>query len=219
MRLRKAVVIVLALAAAGFLIFSDFINPDDSLLTDLVKYLRSYEHPGPVSHRSPARLLYTAGYLAGSAGSILLMYAVPGRVGFIARRFSYDRRILRCLVIGMAVSTGLAGLTILSIFTPFTLPLALLAGLILFSGVFLGIISILLRLSRDFLEWADWVNAPSILAVGYGLLVVSALGALPYAGVIIWAFLWLVGLGTAFSSRFGTDTKWTLGPLYEELDQ
>jgi hypothetical protein len=219
MRFRKAFVISLAMAAGIFLIFSDFINPDNIFVTGLAEYLRNYEHPGPVSHRSPERLLHTAGYLAGTAGSILLIYAFPGRVGLIARRFTYNRTILRYLGTGLAVSAGLAGLTILSIFTPFTLPLALLSGLILFFGVFVGIVSILLRLFRDFLGWAGWRYAPTVLVVGYGLLLVSALGALPYFGVIIWAFLWLVGLGIAFSSRFGTDTRWTLRPLYEELDQ
>ncbi len=219
MKFRKVIIVLLALAAAIILVFLDFVNPDEFFVTGLADYLRSYEHPGPVSHRSPERLLHTAGYLAGTAGSILLMYAFPGRVGMIARRFTYDRAILRYLGVGVAVSTGLAGLTILSIFTPFTLPLALLSGLTLFLGIFLGIVSVVLRFFRDFLGWAGWKYAPSILVIGYGLLVTSALGALPYFGVIIWAFLWLVGMGTAFSSRFGTDTRWTLRPLYEELDQ
>lgn len=218
MRIRKIVVLFMAAAAVALLVLIDFLSPGESFQIGLKELAESMDHPGPGSRRASADILHSAGFLASYAGSVLLLYAFPARIGLIANRVTSGSLLIRIFLTGLAVSSALIGVIILSIFTPITFPLSVLSGLILFAGTYLGSVSILYRLANELFIWAGW-NASPVLAVGYGLLIFSALSSIPYAGWVFWVLMWLAGSGAAFRSRFGSGTKWTLRPLFEELEK
>jgi len=216
MKTRTIVVFILAASAVVLLILVDFLSPGESFQVGLRDLAESMDHPGAGPRRTSADILHSAGFLASYAGSVLLLYAFPARIGLIANRVSSGSILVRLFLTGLAVSSALIGVIILSIFTPITFPLSVLSGLILFAGTYLGSVSILYRLANELFNWAGWKASP-VLAVGYGLLVFSALSSIPYAGWVFWVLMWLAGSGAAFRSRFGSGNKWTLRPLFEEL--
>ncbi|MBN1264055.1 MAG: hypothetical protein JXA25_01085 [Anaerolineales bacterium] len=217
--MKRFLIYFFALAAVFLLLLADVYKPGGGIENGLREIFLNMDHPAALDRHPQVDSLYTTGFLAIFTASILMLYTVPARVGLIARRFDYKHSLLRQLSIGLAGNLVLIGLIVLSVFTPYTFPLAIISVLILFGAIFLGSISILLRLAGDFFRWAGWETSSPLLRIGYGLLIFISLCTLPYLGIALRILLWLLGSGVSFVNKFGSGKKWTLRPLVEELKQ
>jgi hypothetical protein len=212
-------VFTLGIIAILVLLIADVYYPGSVVIDNLREKVQTMNHSAAFDRHPNVESLYISGFLAGYAAAIILLFTVPGRVANIARSFCGKHELLRQFFIGLAVNLIFVAIIVLSVFTPFTFPLAIFSGLILFAVSFLGSISILFRIAGDFFRWAGLENSSPLLKAGYGLLVFSSLGTLPYFGVALRFFLWLLGSGLVISTKFGSGKKWTLRPLLEEFEQ
>jgi len=216
---RKWLVYVLGILAILVLLVADIYYPGSAIIDNLLEKIQNMDHPAAFDRHPNVESLYISGFLAGYAAAIVLLFSVPGRVAFIARSYRGKRELLRQFSIGLAGNFIFIAIIVLSVFTPFTFPLAIFSGLILFAISFLGSIAILFRLASDFFRWAGLENSSPVVKTGYGLLIFSSLVTLPYLGVALRFFLWLLGSGIVISSKVGSGNKWTLRPLVEEFEQ
>jgi len=215
---RRLLLLILAAAAGMMILYADFIREQDTPAARLREIIRAVEPSAAPEKHPQVEDMRTTEFLASLAAGIAVMYAVPKQLKLISKRSMLRDTIVRRFLIGLAALLVLMGIMVLSVFTPFTFPLAILSVLIVFSGVFLGSIAVLLNLAGSMFNRVDWGQVSPIYKLGYGLLLFTALGAIPYLGTALRILVWVFGFGGAVSTKFGSGSKWTLQPLVEEQE-
>jgi hypothetical protein len=149
-------------------------------------------------------------YLAG----LLTLLVLPRRLSVVRAAFgSSPRNWLRLFGIGALAMALLLLLVALGLFTfaLFPLPLVLITALIL--AAWAGVVGLALALGRGLRRAAGLATAAPMLDFGLGLLLVFALGRIPFAGWVIVLIIGAVALGAVVVTRLGTGGVWSLAEL------
>jgi hypothetical protein len=147
-------------------------------------------------------------------GGVLTLLALPRRLRVVRDAFGSSRRNwLRLFGIGALAMLLTVLLVALGLFTfaLFPLPLVLVTALIL--AAWAGVVGLALALGGGVRRAAGVAAASPMLDFALGLLLVFALGRIPFAG---WVFVTLIGalaLGAVVITRFGTGGAWSLAEL------
>ena len=149
-------------------------------------------------------------YLAG----LLTLLALPQRLSRVRNAFgSSPRTWLRLFGIGALAILLMVLLVALGLFTfaLFPLPLVLVTALVL--AAWAGVVGLALALGGGLRRTAGLAAAPTMLDFALGLLLVFALGRIPYAGWVIVTLIAALALGAVVMTRFGTGGVWSLAEL------
>ena len=149
-------------------------------------------------------------YLAG----LLTLLALPGRLRVVRAAFGRaPRGWLRLFGIGALAAVLLLLLVALGLFTFALFPLPLVLVTVLILAAWAGVVALALALGGGLRRRAGLAAAAPMLDFAVGLLVVFALGRIPFAG---WVFVTLIGalaLGAVVSTRLGAGGVWSLAEL------
>jgi hypothetical protein len=149
-------------------------------------------------------------YLAG----LLTLLALPQRLRVVRDAFGASRRNwLRLFGIGALAMLLTVLLVALGLFTfaLFPLPLVLVTALVL--AAWAGVVGLALALGGGLRRSAGLAAAPPMLDFALGLLLVFALGRIPFAGWVIVTLFAALALGAVVMTRFGTGGVWSLAEL------
>ena len=149
-------------------------------------------------------------YLAG----LLTMLVLPRRLSVVRDAFGRSgRNWLRLFGIGALALALLVLLVALGLFTfaLFPLTIVLISALIL--AAWAGVVGLALAVGRGLRRAAGLVSAAPMLDFALGLLLVFALGRIPFAGWVIVLLLGAVALGAVVLTRLGTGGVWSLAEL------
>lgn len=149
-------------------------------------------------------------YLAG----LLTLLALPRRLRAVRDAFGPSpRNWLRLFGIGALAALLMVLLAALGLFTFafFPLPLVLVAALVL--AAWAGVVGLALALGGGVRRRAGLASPSPLLDFALGLLVVFALGRIPFAGWVIVTLIGAVALGAVLTTRFGTGGAWSLAEL------
>jgi hypothetical protein len=149
-------------------------------------------------------------YLAG----LLALLALPRRLRAVRDAFSPSpRNWLRLFGIGALAALLVVLLAALGLFTfaLFPLPLVLVTALIL--AAWAGVVALALALGGGLRRVAGLAAASPMFDFAFGLLMVFALGRIPFAGWIIVTLIGALALGAVVITRFGTGGAWSLAEL------
>ena len=154
-------------------------------------------------------------YLAG----VLTLLALPRPMRAVRDAFGRRPPVwLRLFAVGALAALLVVLLAALGIFTfaVFPLPLVLITALVL--AAWGGVTGLALALGGGLRRAAGLATAPPLVDFAMGLLVVFALGRIPYAGWVIVALLGALALGAVVVTRFGAGGVWSLAELDEVND-
>jgi hypothetical protein len=149
-------------------------------------------------------------YLAG----VLTLLALPRPLGAVRDAFGHAPGTwLRLFGVGALAALLVLLLAALGLFTfvVFPLPLVLITALVL--AAWGGVTGLALALGGGLRRVAGLSIASPLLDFALGLLVVFALGRIPYAGWVIVALLGALALGAMVVTRFGAGGAWSLAEL------
>ena len=149
-------------------------------------------------------------YLAG----LLTLLAMPQRMRAVRDGFgSRPRNWLRLFGIGalaVLLVVLLAALGLIT-FALFPLPLVLITALVL--AAWAGVVGLGLALGGGLRRAAGLATASPMFDFALGMLLIFALGRIPFAGWIIVLLISALALGAMIATRFGTDGIWSLAGL------
>jgi hypothetical protein len=149
-------------------------------------------------------------YLAG----VLTLLALPRRLRVVRDAFGSSRRNwLRLFGVGALAMLLTVLLVALGLFTfaLFPLPLVLVTALIL--AAWAGVVGLALALGGGLRRAAGMASASPMLDFALGLLLVFALGRIPFAGWVSVTLIGALALGAVVITRFGTGGAWSLAEL------
>jgi hypothetical protein len=152
-------------------------------------------------------------YLAG----LLALLALPRRLRAVRDAFGRaPRNWLRLFGIGALAALLMLLLVALGLFTfaLFPLPVVLIAALIL--AAWGGVVGLALALGGGLRRAAGLAQASPMFDFALGLLLVFALGRIPFAGWIIVPLFGALALGAVVITRFGMGGVWSLAELNGE---
>ncbi len=149
-------------------------------------------------------------YLAG----LLTLLALPRPMGSVRDAFGRSpRNWLRLFGIGALAALLVLLLAALGLFTfaLFPLPLLLVTALIL--AAWAGVVGLGLALGGGLRQAAGSPSASPLFDFALGMLVIFALGRIPFAGWVIVPLIGALALGAVVITRFGAGGVWSLADL------
>jgi hypothetical protein len=149
-------------------------------------------------------------YLAG----LLTLLALPRRLRVVREAFGRSPRgWLRLFGIGALAAVLLLLLVALGLFTfaLFPLPLVLITALIL--AAWAGVVALALALGAGLRQAAGLAAGLPMWDFALGLLVVFAVGRIPFAGWIMVTLIGALALGAVVVTRLGAGGVWSLAEL------
>ena len=173
-------------------------------------YARNYPEVPPILRAVGA--LFTL-FLSG----ILALFVFPAQVRRMEIAYSSSGiALVRMAILGLLTGILLAAIAISSALTMGTFPLTIILGSVLFLSGFLGVVALAYTLGRILLARADWNYLSPIYALLLGLLILFALGEIPYLGIVLQILFGSLGVGVIIITRFGTGRPWNLSALTED---
>ncbi len=149
-------------------------------------------------------------YLAG----LLTLLVLPRRLSVVRDAFTASgRRWLQLFGIGALAMVLLVLLVALGLFTFALFPLTIVLISALLLAVWAVVVGLALALGRGLRRAAGLAVAAPMLDFGLGLLLVFALGRIPFAGWVIVLLIGAVALGAVVMTRLGTGGVWSLAEL------
>jgi len=151
-------------------------------------------------------------YLAG----LLTLLVLPRRLSRVRDAFGASgRNWLRLFGIGALAMLLLVLLAALGLFTFAVFPLTIVLVSALLLAAWAGVVGLALALGRGLRRAAGLSAAAPMLDFALGLLLVFALGRIPFAGWIIVLLISALALGAVVVTRLGTGGVWSLAELNE----
>ena len=149
-------------------------------------------------------------YLAG----LLTLLVLPRRLSVVRDAFGRSGHSwLRLFGIGALALVLLVLLVALGLFTFALFPLTIVLISALTLAAWAGVVGLALALGRGLRRAAGLVSAAPMLDFALGLLLVFALGRIPFAGWFIVLLIGAVALGAVVTTRLGTGGDWSLAEL------
>jgi len=181
-----------------------------------------WQAQAPFAHRlSPL----DQGYLQLSTLAALATLYLNGLLALLAFPRPIRRMVLACsnnlaelarlTLIGLATTLLLIVIGVSSLLTMGTFPLTFFAGSILVLGGFGGYIALAYALGHGLLLRAGWGHLSPLYGLFLGLLILFALGEIPWLGLALRAIFFSLGMGVVVATRFGSGEPWDLTPLRE----
>jgi hypothetical protein len=217
-RWRTLIVVLVALALAGFFLFvgknwraalpTEFPHVDSSTPASLIVDKALADLPNWLSS--------VATYLTLFIFGVADLYLFPARVRKMQAALTISwSRSFHIMLAGLAFGLLFILTAISASLARVTFPLTLLTALGLFVLALWGYVALAYALGRTLLQRADWFRSP-ITALALGLLLLHSLIHLPFAGVVFAALGIGAGLGVVITTRFGSMQPWDLNLFLEE---
>jgi hypothetical protein len=149
-------------------------------------------------------------YLAG----LLTLLALPRRLAVVRAAFTTSPRgWLRLFGIGALAGLLTLLLAALGLFTFALFPLPLLLVSLLVLAAWAGVAGLGLALGGGVRRAAGLASASPMFDFALGMLLIFALGRIPFAGWVIVTLIGAVALGAVVVTRLGTGGVWSLAEL------
>lgn len=151
-------------------------------------------------------------YLSG----ILALFAFPRQIRRMEQALEEPSLgLLRLVLIGLLAGILMVIIAISSALVMGTFPLTIFLGSVLFLSGFIGYVVLAYALGHALFVRAAWNFSP-IYSLLLGLLILFALGEIPFVGIILKVIFASLSVGVVIATRFGTGRPWNLSPLWEE---
>ena len=149
-------------------------------------------------------------YLAG----LLTLLVLPRRLSLVRDAFGPSPRSwLRLFGIGALAMLLLVLLVALGLFTFAVFPLTIVLVTALLLAAWAGVVGLALALGRGLRRAAGLGTAAPMLDFALGLLLVFAVGRIPFAGWVIVLLISALALGAVVVTRLGAGGAWSLAEL------
>ena len=136
-------------------------------------------------------------------------FIIPG--GIVRASESVSRHFFRTLVIGFITFAALSLAALLFIMLSVVIVgIPLLVALSLFSvvAVIIGTVSVFYSLGHLFADKSGRPQLSGMVKIILGLIAAGILLFIPFAGLIAWLLLYILGLGAAIATKLGSGKPW-----------